>query len=252
MLEVLGAVGVQVDAIGEGNAAAASWTFLCLSTVFGLRGSGGRGLHDAVEVPGHGPFETPADVAVSLAFKGAPGFVGPGFSIASDAGDRDGVQCPIQCAVSAAVQAVSGALAAAGLQGCNAGQCGKCRFASDPPGVGPADEQLGCDDRSHAGFGEQGRASRVFLYQTGQLGIDVRELDGQEPDVRGDRLQGQDRDPVFDRGGRGADGAFDQYQLGGQQTAAPERPKLFRCDHNEAFEFIDGLGAAEKHRLAGR
>jgi hypothetical protein len=72
----------------------------------GGRGFGG-GLHDAVEVAGEGALEAAADVAVGLALEGAPGFVCPGFGVAPDAGDRDGVQGPVQCPVSAAVQAVS-------------------------------------------------------------------------------------------------------------------------------------------------
>jgi hypothetical protein len=83
---------------------------------------GGRGFHDAVEVPGEGALEAAADVAMGLALQGATGFVGPGLGVASDAGDRDGVQCPVQGAVAAAVKAVTGALAAAGFQGRDSGQ----------------------------------------------------------------------------------------------------------------------------------
>ena len=161
---------------------------------------------------------------------------------------RDRVQGP----VSAAVEAVSGVLAAAGFQGCDSGQRGEGRFASDPSGVGPADQQLGRNDRSHAGFSEQCRPRRVFLDQAGQLGIDVRELAGQEPYAGGDGLHGQDRDPVFDRGSRGGGRAFDQGQKGGQRAAAQGRPPGIRGDHDEAFEFVDGLGAADQNRLAGR
>jgi hypothetical protein len=50
--------------------------------------------------------------------------------------------------------------------------------------VGPADQQLGRDDRSDAGFGEKRRPGRVFRDEAGQLGIDVRELAGQEPYAR--------------------------------------------------------------------
>jgi hypothetical protein len=57
-----------------------SWPLLCLPTVPGCRGFGGCGFHDAVEVPGEGALEAAADVAVGLALKGAPGFVGPGFA----------------------------------------------------------------------------------------------------------------------------------------------------------------------------
>jgi hypothetical protein len=92
----------------------------------------------------------------------------------------------------------------------------------------------------------------MFLDETGQLWIDVRELTAQEPYTCGDRLQRQHRDPVFDRGGLGSDGALDQCQLGGQRTAAQGRPELFGCYHDEALEFVDGLGAADKHCLPGR
>ena len=181
---------------------------------------GCRGFHDAIKVPGKRAFEAPADVPMGLALKGSAGFVGPGFCVASDARDRDRVQGSIECPVAAAVEAVPCALAAAGFQGCDSGQRGECRFASDPSGVGPADQQLGRDDWSDAWFGEQCRAGRVFLDQAAQLGIDVRELAAQEPYARGDRLQCQHRDPVFDRGGDGGDRVFDQSQLGGQRTAA--------------------------------
>jgi hypothetical protein len=72
---------------------------------------------------------------VGLAFKGAPGLVGPGFTGAADPDDRDRVQGPVQCAVSAVVEAVPGALAAAGFQRCDSGQRGEGGFASDPSGV---------------------------------------------------------------------------------------------------------------------
>jgi hypothetical protein len=50
--------------------------------------------------------------------------------------------------------------------------------------VGPADQQLGRHDSSHAGFGEKRRPGRMCLDETGQLGIDARELAGQEPYAR--------------------------------------------------------------------
>jgi hypothetical protein len=60
--------------------------------VFGCRGFGGCGFHDAVEVPGEGVLEAAADVGVGLALKGAPGFVGQGFGVVPDARNRDRVQ----------------------------------------------------------------------------------------------------------------------------------------------------------------
>lgn len=89
-----------------------------------------------------------------LPLKGSPGVVGPGFCMASDARDRDRVQGSVECPVAATVEAMPGALTAAGFQGWDSGQRGECRFASDPYGVGPADQQLGRDDRSDAWFGE--------------------------------------------------------------------------------------------------
>ncbi len=44
---------------------------------------------------GQGALEAAADVAVCFALEGATGFVCPGFGVASDTGDRDGVQCPV-------------------------------------------------------------------------------------------------------------------------------------------------------------
>ena len=101
--------------------------------------------------------------------------------MAPEARDRDCVQGPVRRRVSATVEAVSGALAGAGFQGCDAGQRGECRFASDPSRVGPADQQLGRHDSTHAGFREQRRPGRMCLDETGQVGIDVRELAGQKP-----------------------------------------------------------------------
>jgi len=59
---------------------------------------------------------------MGLALKGSAGFVGAGFCVASDAGDRDCVQGSVECPVADAVEAVPGALAAAGPQGCGSGE----------------------------------------------------------------------------------------------------------------------------------
>jgi hypothetical protein len=69
-----------------------------------------------------GALDAAANVAVGLALEGALGFVCPGSGVASDAGDRDGVQRPVQGAVAAAVEAVPGALTSTVFQACDSGQ----------------------------------------------------------------------------------------------------------------------------------
>ena len=149
----------------------------------------GGGLDASVEASGECAFEGAADVAVGLAFGGASGLVGAGFWVAAHPGDGDGVQGAVEVAVAAAVESVTGALAAAGFERRDAGQGGECGFVADPSAVGPADQQLGGDDRSDAGFGEQRRPGRVLLDQVEQLGIELGDLGGEEPDAGGDRLQ---------------------------------------------------------------
>ena len=83
----------------------------------------------------------------------AGGLVLAGFGVAAQEGHRSGVQGTVEISIAGAAETVPCALAAAGFQRRDSGQRGKCRFASDASGVGPADEQLGRDDRSHAGFG---------------------------------------------------------------------------------------------------
>ena len=91
-------------------------------------------------------------------------------------GDRDGVQCPVQGAVTAAVEAVACLLAAAGFQRRDASQAGEGGLVPDPAGVRPAHQQLGGNDRSDAGLGEQRGPGRVLLEQGQQFGVEFVDL----------------------------------------------------------------------------
>ena len=165
-VDLLGAVRGQVGALREVLRAAGRWTLLCLSSGVGEAvergGWAGGGLDAAVEPSGEGAFEAAADVSVRLALGGAFGFVGAGFVVAAQSGDRDRVQGAVEVSVAGAAESVAGALAAAGLERSDAGQGGECGFAADPAAVGPADQQLGGDDGADAGLGEQRRSGRVL------------------------------------------------------------------------------------------
>lgn len=69
-------------------------------------------------MPGKGAFKSVAGIALGLALNGAPGFIGPGFWVASDAGDRNRVQG----LVSVAVEALSSPLDAVGFQWWDSGK----------------------------------------------------------------------------------------------------------------------------------
>ena len=71
------------------------WTLLCLSSGVGEAvergGWVGGGLDAAVEPSSERAFEAAADVSMRLALGGAFGFVGPGFVVAAQSGNRDRV-----------------------------------------------------------------------------------------------------------------------------------------------------------------
>lgn len=114
-----------------------------------------------VELPGEGAFETAANIAVRLAFGRALDLVGAGLGVTPHLSDRYGVQRPVQGTVAAAVEAVSGALSAARFQWGDTGEGGECGFVANPSGVRPAEQQLGGNDRTHAGLGEECRSGRI-------------------------------------------------------------------------------------------
>jgi hypothetical protein len=144
----------------------ARWTLLCLSSGVGeaveCGGCAGGGLDAAVEPSGECALEAAADVSMRLALGDAFGFVGPGFVVAAQSGNRDSVESTIEVPVAGAAQAVSGPLAAAGLKRGHTSQRGERGFAADPAGVGPADQKLSGDDGADAGFGEQRRSGGVL------------------------------------------------------------------------------------------
>ena len=183
-------------------------------------GWAGGGLDAAVEPSGEGALEAAADVAMGLALGGAFGFVGAGFVVAAQSGDRDRVQGAVEVSVAGTAESVSGALAAAGLERGDAGQGGECGFVADPAAVGPADQELGGDDGADAGFGEQRRSGRVLRDEDQQLGVELGGLGDQEPDTGGDRAQRRDRDSVLDGGAGGAGEPVDPVELLGQREPA--------------------------------
>jgi hypothetical protein len=85
-------------------------------------GWAGGGLDAAVEPSGEGAFEAAADVSMRFALGGAFGFVGPGFVVAAESGNRDRVQGAVEVPVAGTAETVSGPLAAAGLQRSDASQ----------------------------------------------------------------------------------------------------------------------------------
>ena len=94
-LDLLAAALAQVGALREVLAEQARWTLLCLSSGVGEAvergGWVGGGLDAAVEPSSERAFEAAADISMRLALGGAFGFVGPGFVVAAQSGDRDRV-----------------------------------------------------------------------------------------------------------------------------------------------------------------
>jgi hypothetical protein len=143
-------------------------------------------LDSAIEPAGEGAFETASDVAMGLALGGASGFVGAGFVVAPQAGDRHGMEGAVEVTIAGPVESVAGALTAAGLERGDAGKRGKGGFVANPTPVRPADQQLGGDDGADTGFGEQRRPGRMLRNQRLEFGIELCGLGGQEPDPCGD------------------------------------------------------------------
>ena len=114
----------------------------------------GGGLDAAVEPSSERAFEAAADVSMRLALGGAFGFVGPGFVVAAQSGDRDRVQSAVEVSVSGTAESMARALATAGLERGDSGEGGECGFVADPAAMGPADQQLGGDDRADTRLGE--------------------------------------------------------------------------------------------------
>jgi pyridoxal biosynthesis lyase PdxS len=73
-------------------------------------------LNEAVEAAGKNALQTPANVAVGLAFGAASCFVVAGIFMAAEPGDRNGVQGAVEVSVAHSAEPVPGALAAAGFE----------------------------------------------------------------------------------------------------------------------------------------
>jgi hypothetical protein len=110
--------------------------------VGGVRGDGG-GLNEAVETAGKNALQTPANVAVGLAFGAASCFVVAGIFMAAEPGDRNGVQGAVEVSVAHSAEPVPGALAAAGFEWGDAGERGERCFVANASAMGPADQELG-------------------------------------------------------------------------------------------------------------
>ena len=216
-----------------------------------VAGSGeGGGLDEAVEPAGEGALEASADVAVGLALGGASGFVVAGFGVAAEPGDRDGVQGAVEVSVAHSAEPVPGALAAAGFERRDAGEGCECGFVADASAVGPADQQLGGDDRSDTGFGEQSRAGRVLRDEDQQLGVQFGGLGDEEPDPGGDRPQRQDRDPMLDGGsGWAGEPSIRSSCLASAGRAAGSQ--MLGGDDDQTLQFVDRFSPAHQDALSG-
>jgi hypothetical protein len=118
--------------------------------------------------------------------------------------------------------------------------------------MGPAEQQASSHDGTDAQLRKQRRPSRVLAQQTTQFGIDVVELNCEETDPSGDRLQRQYRDTMLD-GGRCRRGRrFDAGELFGQRKPSQGGAEVFGCGDDQAFEFVDGLGSTDENPFAGR
>jgi hypothetical protein len=161
------------------------------------------------------------------------------------------MQRPVEVSVPATVEAMPGSLPATCFEWGSASKGGEGRLAADAPAVGPADQELSSDDRADAGFGEQRRPGRVLLDQGEEFWVQLGGLCEQEPDPGGDRPEHQDRDPVLYGGADGNGERLDEVELLAQRLAAQSGPQVFRRHHDEAFELVDGLGAADQNGLPG-
>lgn len=85
-------------------------------------GISGSRLHHSVKLPCEGSFETASTIAMRLTFEGSAGFVGAALRMASQPGDRDGVQCPIQRTVCASVETMPTSLPATGREWSDTGE----------------------------------------------------------------------------------------------------------------------------------
>jgi hypothetical protein len=99
-------------------------------------GCAGGGLDAAVEPSGEGALEAASDVSMGPALGEAIGFVGAGFVVAAQSGNRHCVESTIEVPVAGAAQSVPGPLAAAGLERGDTSERGKRGFAAAIPGGG--------------------------------------------------------------------------------------------------------------------
>src|SRR5215216_6485888 len=125
-VEVLSAVDGEVGALRKVLAEQAVGRSYVCQAAWGEAvepgGCAGGGLDAAVEPSGEGALEATADVSTRLALGDAFVFVGPGFVVAAQSGNRDRVQGAVEVPVAGTAESVSGPLAAAGLEGSDTSQ----------------------------------------------------------------------------------------------------------------------------------
>jgi hypothetical protein len=176
---------------------------LCLSSrlaerVRRVRGDGG-GLNEAVETAGKNALQTPANVAVGLAFGAASCFVVAGIFMAAEPGDRNGVQGAVEVSVAHSAEPVPGALAAAGFEWGDAGESGERCFVANASAMGPADQELGGDDRSDTGSASNAGPAGCCGMRTSSSTSSSAAWLIKNPDTSGDRAKRSDRDPMLGR-----------------------------------------------------
>src|SRR3954453_16739036 len=171
--------------------------------------------------------------------------------MAAEAGDRDRMQGTVQAAVTGSAQSMPGALPAAGLKGCDAGEGGEGGFVADPAAVGPADQELGGDDGADTSLGEQCRSGGMLWDEGQQLDVELSGLQGEEPDASSDRAESPDRDAVLNGRLNRSGELIDPVELLGQPQPPQPAPEVVRCHDDQALELVDRLGAAHQPPLSG-
>ncbi len=148
----------------------------------------------SVELVGDVALDEAASFSSGLALADASLDVGLGRWVAAFAGDRDGVQGLVEGAVAVTVKSVTLVGAAARVEGADAGQSGEsARFV--PVLGGPADEDLGCGQRTDADLVEEVRSE--VGDEVSDLVVRIVDLHGERGDAAGKPAQADQPRPVF-------------------------------------------------------
>ena len=111
--------------------------------------------HGAIDDGGEVSLEASAGLGAGLALGAFAGEVGAGFGVPAGLDHGDGEQGPVELAVAAAGEAVAVGVAAGGGDRCGAGVRGERGRAAEVADVVGLAEDLGRDERTDAGDGEQ-------------------------------------------------------------------------------------------------